>query len=113
MAEVVETLALSENRSLSRNIRRLNYRGAVSTTIQFVFHPHRHPQRRFFKWRNHTPRYSCKQTTPHPYRTRADRDYILALKAYQERLPIYCTGDAHQRKRYNIASQKPSSLEAR
>lgn len=23
----------------------------------------------------------------------ADRDYILALKAYQERLPIYCTGD--------------------
>ena len=23
----------------------------------------------------------------------ADRDYILALKAYQERLPVYCTGD--------------------
>lgn len=23
----------------------------------------------------------------------ASSDYILALKAYQERLPIYCTGD--------------------
>lgn len=23
----------------------------------------------------------------------ADRDYILAIKAYQERLPVLCTGD--------------------
>jgi hypothetical protein len=23
----------------------------------------------------------------------ADHDYILAIKAYQERLPIFCTGD--------------------
>lgn len=66
MAEVVETLALSENRSLSRNIRRLNYRGAKHHHSSSR-HPHCHSQRRLFKWINHTPRYSCQQTTPYPY----------------------------------------------
>lgn len=27
------------------------------------------------------------------YTELTDHDYIIALKAYQERLPVYCTGD--------------------
>ena len=91
MREVVETLALAEARSQLEILGDL-ITNASNTTIQAVVTHIATPN---------ADRLSGEITLLgivvdklRPIHTElADRDYILALKAYQERLPAYCTGN--------------------
>jgi hypothetical protein len=91
MGEVIETLALAETRSQLEILGDL-ITNAPNTTIQAVVTNIATP---------HADHLSGKITLLgivvnklRPIHTKlADRDYILALKAYTERLPVYCTGD--------------------
>ncbi|OKH44141.1 hypothetical protein NIES2101_28925 [Calothrix sp. HK-06] len=91
MAEVVETLALSENRSQTEIYGAL-ITEAPNTTIQAVVTHIATPNADFLS--GEITLLGIVVNKLRPIHTElADRDYILALKAYQERLPIYCTGD--------------------
>lgn len=91
MAEVVETLALSENRSQTEIYGAL-VTEAPNTTIQAVVTHIATPNADFLS--GEITLLGIVVNKLRPIHTElADRDYILALKAYQERLPIYCTGD--------------------
>ncbi|MFN6517306.1 MAG: hypothetical protein RMY29_022755 [Nostoc sp. CreGUA01] len=91
MAEVVETLALAETRSQQSILGDL-ITNAPNITIQAVVTHITTPN---------ADRLSGEITLLgivadklRPIHTElSDRNYILALKAYQERLPVYCTGD--------------------
>jgi hypothetical protein len=91
MLEVVETLALQQRRSQIEILGDL-ITNAPNTTIQAVVTHIATPN----------PDNLSGEVTflgvvidkLRPIHTElVDRDYILALKAYQERLPVYCTGD--------------------
>jgi hypothetical protein len=91
MAKVVETLALAENRSQTEIYGAL-ITEAPNTTIQAVVTHIATPNADFLS--GEIALLSIIVNKLDPIHTElSDRDYILALKAYQQRLPIYCTGD--------------------
>ncbi|KAF3883743.1 MULTISPECIES: hypothetical protein [Nostocales] len=91
MAEVLETLALAENRSqieifssLITNAPNITIQGLV-THIETPFAD---------KMIGEITLFGVVVDRLRPIKTElADRDYIIAIKAYQERLPVLCTGD--------------------
>lgn len=91
MAEVVETLALAENRSQIEIYGAL-ITEALLTTIQAVVTHIATPNAAELSGEIKLLGVVVNKLRPiHTELT--DREYILALKAYQERLPIYCRGD--------------------
>ncbi|OUL27066.1 hypothetical protein BV378_10295 [Nostoc sp. RF31YmG] len=91
MGEVVETLALAETKSQLEILGEL-ITNAPNTTIQAVVTQIATPNAD--KLSGEITLLGIVIEKLRPIHTElADRDYILALKAYQERLPIYCTGD--------------------
>ncbi len=91
MGEVVETLALAENRS-QIEIYGVLITEAPNTTIQAVVTHIATPNTDFLS--GEVTLLGVVVNKLRSIHTElADRDYILALKAYQERLPIYCAGD--------------------
>jgi hypothetical protein len=94
MREVVETLALAENRSQIEILGDL-ITNAPNATIQGVVTHIATPNAD--NLRGEVTLLGVVIDKLRPIHTElADRDYILALKAYQERLPVYCTGDLIQ-----------------
>ncbi|MUG99368.1 hypothetical protein F7734_46615 [Scytonema sp. UIC 10036] len=91
MAEVLETLALVENRSqiqvfssLITNVPNITIQGLI-THIETPLADTMSGEITLF---------GVVVDRLRPIKTElADRDYILAIKAYQERLPVLCTGD--------------------
>ncbi|MDF5727245.1 MAG: hypothetical protein PUP92_04220 [Rhizonema sp. PD38] len=91
MAEVLETLALAENRSqieifssLITHVPNITIQGFV-THIETPFAD---------KFSGEITFFGVVIDRLRPIKTElADRDYIIAIKAYQERLPVLCTGD--------------------
>ncbi|KYC37860.1 hypothetical protein WA1_04980 [Scytonema hofmannii PCC 7110] len=91
MAEVLETLALAENRSqieifssLVTNAPNITIQGLV-THIETPFAD---------KMSGEIMLFGVVVDRLRPIKTElVDRDYIIAIKAYQERLPVLCTGD--------------------
>ncbi len=91
MAEVVETLALVEKRSQIEILAAL-ITNVPDTTIQGVVIHIATPNADNLS--GEVTLLGVVIDKLRPIHTElADRHYILALKAYQERLPIYCTGD--------------------
>ncbi|MHC5915381.1 MAG: hypothetical protein ACYTXE_31295 [Nostoc sp.] len=91
MAEVVETLALAETRDQQSILGDL-ITNAPNTTIQAVVTHIATPNADHLS--GDITMLGIVVDKLRPIHTElADRDYILALKAYQERLPVYCTGD--------------------
>jgi len=91
MAEVVETLALAETRPLESIWGDL-ITNAPNTTIQAVVTQIATPDADHLS--GDITMLGIVVDKLRPIHTQlADHDYILALKAYTERLPIYCTGD--------------------
>jgi hypothetical protein len=91
MAEVIETLALAETKSQLEILGDL-ITNAPNTTIQAVVTHIATPNAD--KLRGEITLLGIVINKLRPIHTElVERDYILALKAYQERLPIYCTGD--------------------
>ncbi|MBW4506699.1 MAG: hypothetical protein KME64_09330 [Scytonematopsis contorta HA4267-MV1] len=91
MLEVVETLALQEKRSQIEILGDL-ITNAPNTTIQGVVTHIATPKADNLS--GEVTLLGVVIDKLRPIHTElADRDYILALKAYQERLPVYCTGD--------------------
>lgn len=91
MAEVLETLALAETRSLQSIWGEL-ITNAPNTTIQAVVTHIAIPDA--VNLSGDITLLGIVVDKLRPIHTHlADRDYILALKAYTERLPVYCTGD--------------------
>lgn len=91
MAEVVETLALAETRSQLEILGEL-ITNVPNTTIQAVVTHIAVPNANDLS--GEVTLLGIIVDKLRPIETKlADRDYILALKAYTERLPIYCTGD--------------------
>ncbi|MBD2597195.1 hypothetical protein H6G74_23130 [Nostoc spongiaeforme FACHB-130] len=91
MAEVVETLALAETRTQQSVCGEL-ITNAPNTTIQAVVTHIATPNADHLS--GDITMLGIVVDKLRPIQTElADRDYILALKAYQERLPVYCTGD--------------------
>jgi len=91
MAEVFETLALAETRT-QQSIWGDLITNAPNTTIQAVVTHIATPNAD--KLSGDITMLGIVVDKLRPIHTElADRDYILALKAYQERLPVYCTGD--------------------
>ncbi|NJO30054.1 MAG: hypothetical protein HC874_22870 [Richelia sp. SL_2_1] len=91
MGEVVETLALKENRSQIEIFSDL-ITNAPNTTIQGVVTQIATPNADNLSGEVTLLGVIVDKLRP-IYTELTDRNYILALKAYQERLPIYCTGD--------------------
>ncbi|MBD2167758.1 hypothetical protein H6G04_25555 [Calothrix membranacea FACHB-236] len=91
MAEVVETLALAETKSQLEIFGDL-ITNAPNTTIQAVVTHIATPNADQLSGEITLLGIIVNKLRP-IHTELADRDYILALKAYQERLPIYCTGD--------------------
>lgn len=91
MAEVVETLALAETRSQQQILGDL-ITNIPNTKIQAVVTHIATPNADHLS--GDITLLGIIVDKLRPIRTElADRDYILALKAYQERLPVYCMGD--------------------
>lgn len=91
MAEVVETLGLAEKRS-QVEIYGILITEVSNTTIQAVVTHIATPNADFLS--GEVTLLGVVVNKLRPIHTElTDRDYILALKSYQERLPIYCTGD--------------------
>ncbi|MBE9002736.1 hypothetical protein IQ274_32280 [Nostoc sp. LEGE 12447] len=91
MAEVVETLALAETRD-QQSIWGDLITNAPNTTIQAVVTHIATPNAD--RLSGDITMLGIVVDKLRPIQTElADRDYILALKAYTERLPVYCTGD--------------------
>lgn len=91
MAEVVETLALAENRSQFEILGAL-VTNLPNTTIQGVITHIATPHAGYLG--GEVTLLGIVVDKLRPIHTElADHDYILALKAYQERLPVYCTGE--------------------
>jgi len=91
MAEVVETLALAETRDQHSILGDL-ITNAPNTTIQAVVTHIATPNADHLS--GDITLLGIVVDKLRPIHTElADRYYILALKAYQERLPVYCTGD--------------------
>jgi hypothetical protein len=94
MREVVETLALAENRSQIEVLGNL-ITSAPNATIQGVVTHIATPN--IDNLSGSVTLLGVVIDKLRPIHTKlADRDYILPLKAYQERLPVYCTGDLIQ-----------------
>jgi hypothetical protein len=91
MSEVIETLALAENR-LQINILSELITSIPSTSIQGVVTDIATPN--VDNLSGEITLLGVIVDKLRPIKTElADRDYILALKAYQERLPVLCMGD--------------------
>ncbi len=91
MGEVVETLALAEKRSQQEILSTL-ITTAPNATIQGVVTHIATPSADNLS--GEVTLLGVIVNKLRPIHTElADRDYILALKAYQERLPVYCTGN--------------------
>jgi hypothetical protein len=91
MSEVFETLALAENR-LQINILSELITSIPSTSIQGVVTDIATPN--VDNLSGEITLLGVIVDKLRPIKTElADRDYILALKAYQERLPVLCMGD--------------------
>ncbi len=91
MGEVVETLALAETRSQLEILGDL-ITNAPNTTIQAVVTHIATPNADHLS--GEITFLGVVVDKLRPIHTElADRDYILALKAYTERLAVYCTGD--------------------
>jgi hypothetical protein len=91
MGEVVETLALAEKRSQIEILNAL-ITNLPNTTIQGVVTHIATPNSDILSGEVILLGVVIDKLRP-IHTELADRDYILALKAYQERLPIFCTGD--------------------
>ena len=91
MGEVVETLALKENRSQIEIFSDL-ITNAPNTTIQGVITQIATPNADNLSGEVTLLGVIVDKLRP-IYAELTDRDYILALKAYQERLPITVVGD--------------------
>ncbi|KYC36633.1 hypothetical protein WA1_43905 [Scytonema hofmannii PCC 7110] len=91
MAEVLETLALAENRSQIEVYSSL-ITNAPNITIQGLVTHIETPLADTMS--GEITLFGVVVDRLRPIKTElADRDYILAIKAYQERLPVLCTGD--------------------
>ncbi|MBD2499393.1 hypothetical protein [Anabaena azotica] len=91
MTEVIETLALAETRSQLEILGDL-ITNISNITIQAVVTHIATPNVDHLS--GNITLLGIVVNKLRPIHTQlADRDYILALKAYQERLPVYCTGD--------------------
>ncbi len=91
MGEVVETLALAEMRSQQEILSTL-ITTALNATIQGVVTHIATPNADNLSGQVTLLGVIVDKLRP-IYTELVDRDYILALKAYQERLPVCCTGD--------------------
>jgi len=91
MGEVIETLASAETRSQLEILGDL-ITNAPNTTIQAVVTHIATPNADHLSGEVTLLGIVVDKLRP-IYTKLADRDYILALKAYQERLPAYCTGN--------------------